>query len=1489
MESRVAGMEVPILASDSIKWFQVSVPSTSSSSSSASNSASAATAATRDCASCCVVGNPPTYLIWKISQTQSDILEVLEVVGNEEFPKFGLRIQFPDALFPFAHIEKDKSYGSQNSYLLTAVTVRGLAFLVKLKSVHNYASCSMLTSRDVFEYNMQSNPQCGEITAVTTFSGSLLVGRSDGSICGYQLCFLDPNAPGFMWELRDDVFGRLWDIMSRNTITAAVQDMTVSVVHREKLLFVLHTDGAFCVWDFGYHRKVFTHSFMGGSMFLKLCVGETNMVNSMIPFAVLHKSNMDVEVISLYGMHLGFRKKMMTLTLRSLTAGFSLEGSGPVDIKLTSDRVWILQDDRLTVQGLFGKEAVTRSYELQQALVADQLFQSSEHSADDILWLSHTVLPSSKDQIFPLVSSIFLHRLLLPGVYHSSVLRITLQYYNKHFTDSEFASFTVDGLKNEIVSVIEHEGGSDNLVSFLRCWMAFCAHYCSNWRKTNAVCGLFVDSSTGATCLIRKNMFSICRMFEDIELLVYGSFDDNGYNSSGGVFSRDAVERETFSKLLWCITKVSQQLGKAASALFYESLRSTPTISSEEILPQFVKVLEKGYNSTILAYHVSEIGADVAWEQKVSHHKNLRTFSADMFISLQELCSRASSWGKVLDVIQNYLRFLVPRKAEHKSDYHAIFNLKVSITVEATFQVAKIMFESALDLLLLLSYVVNISGQIQMPHDDVSRIKLELIPMIQEIIAEWHIVHFLATTPTESPALEDFSSQLSSLHIDNSIDRMSLNEKLGKCNFTLAHILLLSLRSCSGNQTNFSSRQLPDCCSIRNYVREFASWIIWGKTGEESSFFLIHSIELAFIFLRHGQYSALEYLLMLVDSYSRNQRICGSLQTAEGEWPTILHLLGCCLIHQTQCGLRRTLKERKVSEAVRCFYRAASMQGAPEALVRLSREAGSACLGFDTAVCCSDASWKLHYYQWVMQIFEQYNLNEAACTFALAALEQVDEALSHKDGGSKSDLSDESTTVVKGRLWANVFKFTLDLELYHEAYCAIISNPDEESKNICLRRFIIVLLERGAVQVLCDGQLPFIGLADKVEQELVWKAARSDVMTKPNPFKLVYAFEVHRHNWRKAAQFIYLYATQLKTEAAMKDYHRRSGALQERLNGLSAAINALQLVHPAYAWVDPPIEELTCENEQYPSKKARIHMEEPDPAVGPRNLQSYFGIEELENEYVLASAECLLSLSNVKWTSTGNKKPSAALVDLLVESNLYDMAFTVILKFWKDSGLKRELERVFAAMSLKCCPHGVAPSGNHRMQNFLLTSSQDEPCLTEEGPSAPQFKGNSQWEMLEIYLEKYKGYHPRLPIVVAETLLACDPQIVLPLWLVQFFKVTRQESGFGMSGSESNPASLFRLYVDHGRYVEATNLLLEYIESFSALRPSDVIRRKRQSSVWFPYTHIERLWCQLEESIRLGHMVDQSEKLKRLLQGALLKHLNLVRIDSEDVQSSTTR
>ena len=62
-----------------------------------------------------------------------------------------------------------------------------------------------------------------------------------------------------------------------------------------------------------------------------------------------------------------------------------------------------------------------------------------------------------QDDILPFVSSIFLRRLLLPGVHHNAALLATLAEYNRHLGESELQTLTVDGLKKEILSLIEHE------------------------------------------------------------------------------------------------------------------------------------------------------------------------------------------------------------------------------------------------------------------------------------------------------------------------------------------------------------------------------------------------------------------------------------------------------------------------------------------------------------------------------------------------------------------------------------------------------------------------------------------------------------------------------------------------------------------------------------------------------------------------------------------------------------------------------------------------------------------------------------------------------------------------------------------------------------------------------------------------------------------------------------------------------------------------
>lgn len=174
----------------------------------------------------------------------------------------------------------------------------------------------------------------------------------------------------------------------------------------------------------------------------------------------------------------------------------------------------------------------------------------------------------------------------------------------------------------------------------------------------------------------------------------------------------DDLEHEVLIDLLRCVTSISQQLGKTASSIFYESFVSTPVISSEEVVPRILKFLETGCSSSVATLKLSELGTNVAWEKKLMDHKSLRKFSVDMLLSLHALCRKAVTWSKVLSVIESYLKFLVPQKIVQNLDAEPLLDINASILVQATSQVAKMMFESALDILLFVSYLVSNSGQV---------------------------------------------------------------------------------------------------------------------------------------------------------------------------------------------------------------------------------------------------------------------------------------------------------------------------------------------------------------------------------------------------------------------------------------------------------------------------------------------------------------------------------------------------------------------------------------------------------------------------------------------------------------------------------------------------------------------------------------------------------------------------------------------------------
>jgi hypothetical protein len=163
----------------------------------------------------------------------------------------------------------------------------------------------------------------------------------------------------------------------------------------------------------------------------------------------------------------------------------------------------------------------------------------------------------------------------------------------------------------------------------------------------------------------------------------------------------------------------------------------------------------------------------------------------------------------------------------------------------------------------------------------------------------------------------------------------------------------------------------------------------------------------------------------------------------------------------------------------------------------------------------------------------------------------------------------------------------------------------------------------------------------------------------------------------------------------------------------------------------------------------------------------------------------------------------------------------------------RELEKVMEVMARNCCTLQIQEATSRSLltigepvTRLLLTASVkedvDEATALVNGEQTVAnlpATGTARfaWQALQSYLEKYKVMNPRLPVVVAESILTVDRHMELPLWLVDIFKGGRNASAFGMAGEGADPAALLRIYLDFERFAEATSLVLEYIQAWSSL------------------------------------------------------------------------
>ncbi|KAL2608671.1 hypothetical protein R1flu_027244 [Riccia fluitans] len=1520
-------MEVPVASSDATVWTEVTVP--------ANTGSSIPSAALTDLPSAGSGGvglRPPTTqvlgtspdIVWRIREESPNTLELMELSLDKSVRNSGLLFIFDFPLCPFASVTLSSVRSSQwFIYEAVALTVTGVLCTIFLKVAKAAHSRSGMSHQSVLQRDLSAELfGLRKVTSFAASSDTLCIGGQSGLvICMHIGTKAEVNDQVFELKESEGGLSRLWGGLSlRGKGAAAVKCLAIQQVSGASLLISLHEDGSLRVWDLVQHTRQFHQVVVPPAELSTLIprqiwVEDTYVLGQGLKIALLlggNSSGIEKAAVILVGtLRLVHGDGGIRLTEFSSQKNFYVGEGAVLNCKLFQGAIWILHRStegrcELLSASLDDNFAL-QSCRLQESVVEEQLFYSSSDACDDLLFSLNHIGMDFSEMMHDAVPCLFLRRLLQPGVRQLTALKEVLRARKRRLSDFEISSLTLDGLRKEIKSSIDAEPLSFR--SYLQEWVNLSSNYVEAWRHSNAPYVLFADASTGSVGLVRKNSVSVVRSLTRLEKLVCkGSFSSvrDPTLALPGDWEGGPTDPLVLSALLRCMENISEHLGNVALGVLHEALMRPDSYPFQSLIQSLLLILDLGYSSFDTGQENVEFGVDEIRRKIHSHNQRQRKFSLRMLQCLHSMRALAGSWEAALDIICKYVHYLVlPSNTLVPAANSAAFPLGcvfTKILSHASSQISWTHFEASCNLLLLLSYMVKVQGQVGLTSSDVTRIQLHILPHVQESLAVSFLLHWLTVSFAEVPPSEDCSLQLSSLQIDSGPRGEKVqSERLGAGELALAEILASAFLETTNVQGSEKMDSLPGPDKLQNDVRRFVGWLLIGESSDEGSLsFSSRAITLSSILLQHGQYGNLESFLNAVEHFSTQQQLSDGVASLNGEWSARLHLLGICSLARAQSLLEKNTREKHIGDAIQCFFRAASGLGeANKVLQSLFFVTGAQpqLPGKGAA-----AAWRLQYFEWVMQLFDQYNLSEGACQFAHAALEQVDEAVRVSVVENSESGSSTVGAVIKGRLWANVFKFSLDLELYGNAYCAVISNPDEESKDICLRRFIIVLCDRKVSQTLCGNELPYGVLFSRVEEELVLKAQNSELTVKGNLYKLLYALHIHHHNVARAAGFMYQYALSIREQGLPKSRAHALSLLQDELDALAASINALQLVEPyngffscGLGWPSSTKRRRVSTDR---SSESRLLVERSTLAVGKKVVEC----DQLVKEHAFTSARVQLIHADVKHTSLGPNIEASDLVVLLLQHGLYEMAFSLVFLFWKESSQKRELEKAFEIMARKCCTlqmqlGSAGPlkfSDDFQLALTLPSDSSPEEDGEQQGDLSLAIRQRSKlplsaaaksaWEALKSSLEKYGDVHPKLKTVVAETILSVDKDMELPLWLIDSFKDVKDARGMSAASRVADPAALLRIYLDHGRYVEATYLLLEYLQASTRVRPSDVFKRKQACGVWFPYTLVDRLIHSLSELRASGNAASRNEKLRISLQNAVLHHFDRIKRDSDDVK-----
>ena len=250
--------------------------------------------------------------------------------------------------------------------------------------------------------------------------------------------------------------------------------------------------------------------------------------------------------------------------------------------------------------------------------------------------------------------------------------------------------------------------------------------------------------------------------------------------------------------------------------------------------------------------------------------------------------------------------------------------------------------------------------------------------------------------------------------------------------------------------------------------------------------------------------------------------------------------------------------------------------------------------------------------------------------------------------------------------------------------------------------------------------------------------------------------------------------------------------LKQQVRCYLAALNALKLVNPDYAWIVKPVLKIMDSQSNLPPGVSPKHSHEGEIIVPPKLKPrlDVLEVKDIEREFLLIAARLKLTTSAFKKKKepaiTSPSISPSDVVTLLVSSNLFIEAIKVSHAYSLDH------RPIVEGLASRCVHLSRAKPGEK-------DAAWDWLAENNHGESGAVTSVEAAWGLLKKLVEELetKG---QTSLVKAVSLRLVSLGTSLPAWIVAKFK-------------KENPAELLHIYLAHGFVLLASVLAVEYIEA----------------------------------------------------------------------------